>query len=750
MTSYGTGILKGACLNMNRPVLFIAILTVAVMPVLLLCNNPLDDPPLTWRTKVAVPMTNDRFIIGEEFDNLFSFEDDDVEILNVLQRYYDDPSEIGRDTVRGDTVVFSAAHTDTSEFESHEDTLDAMEFRVSLGPLGISGAPSQNHVVPVLHAAGQFEDTVRLTLEKIYSVKFYDTVLNVMPVTLHNSGSVGITDVHIGIVGIDTASVGTLDAGDHAVANLNLAGAMMGHTALFYVAGNSDSDAAKEITIGFTMTGLIGEELRVEDSAVAFSKEFVNAYELSDTIDVDYIDIGEGFFRYSMMNYSGVDFFVQGIHRHMWMSAFCEDRNITRYEELANVSGSDSAGSYFGNIIESEGFSFSNREITFGRENISNCRLFSEWDESLGKSVTKVGYLVSSVPPVGKIVTMSAHDSLMFTVSASSLKFRELMGTMAKAYDHQSDTQMVAINLPWNNSVKDSLRGRFFLENVWGDIMMRTALPGRSFLDTLRIDFIAYSPDSTTVRDSTSTALNRVGNDSTFIRSIDITDVANSYSDSVAIVVNTHIPQGTRMRVVNDLMPGDPDYQKYLGRMIINVSTLFRLNAKLDWEVFRPVNMDLGSSRFKMDDAMRYVEKLDDRSAVFEMWLRNSSNLNLSLFALVAADALMDTLDSLTMNEVHRLIQDTALARQQGYINLFGNSGISVWKRNAELEKYTSIRLSDWQLQRLCSADSLNFRWWARFNEQERDAMSDTDYVNMKSRLTIDGNNNTDSLIIWE
>gem|GEM_PF-3466840 len=735
---------------MNRCLLFIAVLIVAAMPVLLSCNNPLDDPPLQWQTKVAVPMTNDRFIIGEEFDNLFSFEDDDVEILNVLQRYYDDPSEIGADTVLGDTVVFSAAHNDTSEFESHEDTLDAMEFRVSLGPLAISGAPAHNHVLPVLHPAGQFEDTVRLVLEKIYSVKFYDTVLNVMPITLHNSGSIAMTNVSLGIVGIDTVSVGTLDAGGDAVANLDLAGATIGHTALFYVSGSSASDAAKEITIDFTMTGLVGEEMRVEDSLVAFSREFVNAYELSDTIAVDYIDIGEGFFRYSMMNYTGVDFLVYGIHRHMWMSAFCEDRNITRYEELANVSGSDSAGSYFGKIIETQAFSYSNREITFGKENISNCRLFSEWDESIGKSVTKVGYLVSSVPPVGNIVTMSAHDSLMFTISASSLKFRELMGTMVKTYQQQSDTQMVAINLPWNNSVKDSLRGKFFLKKVWGDIMVRTALPGRSFLDTLRIDFMAYSPDSTAVRDSTSTTLNRVGNDSAFIRSIDITDVANSYSDSVAIVVNTHIPKGTRMRVVNDLMPGDPDYQKYLGRMIINVSTLFRLNAKLDWEVFRPVNMDLGSSRFKVDEALRYVGKLGDRSAVFEMWLRNNSNLNLSLFALVASDALMDTLDSLTMNEVHRLIMDTAFAQQQGYVNLFGNQGISVWKRNVELEKYTSIRLGDEQLQRLCSADSLNFRWWARFNEQERDAMSDTDYVDMKSRITVQGNNNTDSLIIWE
>jgi hypothetical protein len=160
--------------------------------------------------------------------------------------------------------------------------------------------------------------------------------------------------------------------------------------------------------------------------------------------------------------------------------------------------------------------------------------------------------------------------------------------------------------------------------------------------------------------------------------------------------------------------------------------------------------MDLGSARFKLDEAFDFFSRLEDRSATFEMWLRNYSNLNLSLLALVAPDTLMDTLDSLDMNQVYTLLKNPALAAQRGYINLFGDTGISVPKRDTLSEQYNAVRLSDQQLGLMFGADSLNFRWWIQFREQDRDALIDTDYVDMRSRLNVQGVNNTDSLLIWE
>ncbi|MBN1756966.1 MAG: hypothetical protein JW863_01525, partial [Chitinispirillaceae bacterium] len=252
------------------------------------------------------------------------------------------------------------------------------------------------------------------------------------------------------------------------------------------------------------------------------------------------------------------------------------------------------------------------------------------------------------------------------------------------------------------------------------------------------------------VWDTMSTVLANVGPDSSFFKSIDITNVANAFSDSVAIAVKVSVPKGTRMRVVNDLDAQDEDFDRYIGRMIINVATSYRLNAKLDWEVLDTVNMDLGSSRFPLPEAMRYLSKLEDRTAEFEMWLINNSNLNLSLLALVAPDTLMDTLDLLSMDEVWARIKHPTAAVTKGYVKIFGDTGIFVPKRGTSLKQHNVVTLDDQQIGTMVAADSLNFRWWIRFMPQGPDALSDTDYVDMRSRLRVDGINTTDSLLIWE
>lgn len=308
---------------------------------------------------------------------------------------------------------------------------------------------------------------------------------------------------------------------------------------------------------------------------------------------------------------------------------------------------------------------------------------------------------------------------------------------------------MVPVNLPWNNSVKDSLRGRFILKSVWGDMKVNTRMPEGAFIDTFLIDFIAYAPDSLAVQDTALTSFIHVNRDSTYYRSINMTNVVNTQSDSIAVAVRVHVPTGTRMRVVNDLKAGDPDFSRYIGRMIINVLTSYRINAKLDWEVIDTVNMDLGSSRFKILEALRFFRKLDQKRGTFEMWLKNNSNLNLSLFALAAPDALLDTLDSLSINEVSDLISTTGRAEERGFVNVFGKGGIIVPPRNNQTVQYNSVLLDDRQLETILAADSVGFRWCLRFNPQSRDALHDTDWVDLRSRLGVEGINNTDSLLIW-
>ena len=712
------------------------------------CANPVDEPPLRWRSNIQVPVTNERFVIGEELDNLFLFED--LDILNVDERCYDDLMKLEPDTIKGDTVVFSALNLDSAEFESHEEPFADKLYHVNLGLIPVTGAPVMRDTFPVPAVADTFSLPLTVTLDSVYSIDFADTAANRLEIELTNTGGATFTDVTIGITGVAVSDPVTINPQQSAAVTLDMRDKTIGHTADLVMKGASDGAAAGSLAIAFSLNGLLADQLTVNDHLINFTVEYINPYVLTDTVNVHYIDIADGFFSYKILNYTSLNLRVRGIHEHMWTTSFSRQHGFSSVDDLTNLSSADSLDGFLGKITDAAVIITPNVEETFSKENLSSCRMFTEWDPDSLRTVTRVRYIVSSGVPQGDSVTLKATDSLLFTISTQAFKFKELEGVLTETYERQSDTQKVAINLPWNNSVKDELRGKFLLKKVWGDIMIRTGMPEGAYLDALHIQIIAYSPDSTSVRDSTAVTLVNVGPDSTFRQSIDITNVANAYSDSIALEVRVNVPEGTRMRVVNDLEAPEPDFDKYIGRMKIHIITSARLNAQLNWQVDSMVNMDLGSSRFPVPEAMRYFSKFEDRSAEFEMWLTNNSNLNLSLLALVAPDALMDTLDSLPMSEVYSVLKHSTAAVARGFVKLFGDTGISVPKRDTSWAQHNVVLLNDQQLETILTTDSLNFRWIIQFREQDPDALTDTDYVDMKSRLRVSGINTTDSLLIWE
>ena len=711
------------------------------------CANPLDEEPLRWRTKAEIPVTNESFIIGEEFDNLFKF--DNMDILRVFRNYSGDPSVLQADTIKGDTVVFSILQTDTSRYENHQDTLEDKLYHVTLGPIPISGAADVEQVFSVPPVAGSFSVPLTIAVDRVYRVEFYDTLTNVLRVNIHNPSSSSVSNVSFGIAGLDTATAGTLGAGESAEIELFVGGKALNHAADLLLSGSTDGAAGKSIEISFSLNGLCAASLRVDDHLVRYTQEFVNAYELTDTVAVDYIDIGDGFFHYSITNHTGIELRVRGVHEHLWITSFAEERGYNSYRDLENLSAVDSSQNYLGAITSGEVVAPPVRMQKFSSQNLSSCRLFPEWNPEIEKSITRVRYYVSTGTPRGDTITLSATDSLVFTIRTTHFKFNEFLATVMESYDKTGDTQMVAINLPWDESIKDSLRGKFILQKVYGDVFMQAGIPERAFIDSMWLDFAVFPADSPSVVNSERTSMVNVKRDTTFLRTLDLTGVTNCYPDSIGITARMHIPKGTRMRVVNDLKLGDPDYNNYIGRMIISLVTRYRLNALLDWEVRGVANMDLGSGRFEMLKPFRYVRKLEQRRAFFNMDITNNSNLNIFLFALIAPHHLMDTLDSMPANDVYRLIKNPVEAQERGFVNFLGAEGVCIPPRDPNSSMYNSIALNHDQLETVLSSDSCSWRWWLQFLEQDRDALIDTDYIKINSSFLIEGINNTDSLLIW-
>ena len=188
---------------------FISVLaSVALFTLILNCANPVDDP-LRWRSKVEIPVTNEAFIIGEEFDNLFPF-DGKMDILKVLKTYYDkDPTVLVHDSIKGDTVVFSIPKADTSEFESHEEAFEDKIFHVTLGPIPISGASDLNSTIPIPPVSGPFSIPFTANIDSVYRITFFDTSSNIMEISLTNNSSSSIGGVSIEIAGLGTGDAGT-------------------------------------------------------------------------------------------------------------------------------------------------------------------------------------------------------------------------------------------------------------------------------------------------------------------------------------------------------------------------------------------------------------------------------------------------------------------------------------------------------------------------------------------------------------
>jgi hypothetical protein len=710
----------------------------AMLSLLFNCSNPVDEP-LRWTSVAEIPVTNQKFNLKEQLteDNLV--KNDSMKVV--------DPDT----TKLGDTLRFVQKSADTANIEVHEDTIKKQTYQAVLGLIPLSNTKPILDTIQLPGAVGNFLTSIPMTLDKVYEVTFYDTTTNILSITASNLSSSSLTNVAVGIAGVDTQTISTLGANSSDTFKLQVRGTSIGHSIDVMISGSSPDASAKELVLAFSLNGLLGSRCKVEDSLVTFNQVFNGTYDITDTIAMDYIDIASGFFEYTVNNYTNLELSFGVEHQHLWTTAYCQENHFEKVDDLLKSKVLDSVVSYSGDKILQVGVSITpNTNKRIARPNISANRLFTTWDTTRNQTVTKIEYTVATNPPKGEIVTLSATDSLSFTVSYGDFKFKEFLGTVMEPYVRNGDTQKVAINLPepWNQSMKDSLRGNFFFTNVDVYVHSTAKMSDRSFIDTMNVSFTALPLNVNNVRDSTETKFLHVVNDTTYHRNFDITNVTNQFPDTVIINTTVRIPKGTRMRVCNDLSTDDYEmYNKYIGQMTTQILTNYELSPTLDWTVTDTTNLDLGSNTFPIDEMFRFVKKLEKRRAVMNFKIFNSSNLNMYLFALISPESRIHTLDSMSTNDFFKLLSNKDAAEAQGYVNFLGTNGVYIPKRN--LLDTSGVELNDAQIDTILSSDTCSWRWATKFVPQGQDAMSDTDFVEIHSKLIFEGVNSTDSLTIW-
>ncbi|MBN2037254.1 MAG: hypothetical protein JW768_10975 [Chitinispirillaceae bacterium] len=739
------------------------------------CANPVDEPPLKWRSAIELPVTNDTFYVAQEFRKLFKeVEKEKIDILwsgrdavNFGWAYSQFPDSLFKDTVQGDTAVFSVLRIDSISYEVHEDSMESKLFHPMLGPITIANVGPLADTLPLPVNPADFTISADIPLPKIYQVSFNAGSPDLV-VTVRNNSTVPVTCT-LTVFNSVVRPLGDIAPGETQTANVPVTGYSVNGTLPVRVQGTAATVAGKELVVSFNVNGLVADYARIDRSLISFKKYFINDYKITDTVNIDHIDIGDGYFHYSLRNYTDLNIAIRATHQHLWFSTYCIQNDIQSIAELG-TAGIDS--SKFDGQLAGEGTDsisgvtsvFRHASYIFNKKTLAAHRLYPQWDPNYypatdstsakGASVTRVIYEVSPSPLAfgSDTVTVSAGDSIVFEISSPYFKFTRFLGTVMEPYKRSGDTQTVAVPFPWNESSKDSLRGKFILQNVFGDIFLKPRLPVpldtfQPFIDTLQVQYTLQNTRDTTVRSEATSKFIHVINDSLFRQQADLTDIVNDWPDSMQMKVDISVPVGTRLRAVTDLVPTDPDYNKYIGRMMIKALTTVRMNAVLHWEVLDTANLDMGSGKFAVPQALRYFNKMDRKFFSFNMNAYNNSNVYMTLYALVAPYALIDTLDSMSVNQSWNLVQDTVLARSMGYVSFLGPDGIGIPPRSSA--QADSVVLNDWQIRQILGSDTCGWRWHARFLPMNPDALHDTDYIKINSWMHMEGDNNMDSLLIW-
>jgi hypothetical protein len=709
------------------------------------------------------------------------------EVIDILKSGYDstdntgiyyvaDPRNLLTDYVAGDTVVLSLPRSDSNAYPVDQDRMEDKYYHPTMGLMTILGAPPIVDTLPLLPAGGPYAPaSFSLPLSSVQTILF-DPASPPISITITNLTGANFTSLDVWVFdSLRSTSLGSFGTAVLSFPTHAYNSGLGYDTGNVIVGGVLDirvgytSDAAARLEFSIDPNGLVAGEITAQYSVLqGVQKSFTNDYDLTDTLDIKYIDIKSGRFVYIFNNYMNYNMQVQAEQLHLWSWDMCEARGI---DSAAAISGAvdqwDScAGSpgclanYLGNLTQ--GFTdvdaFDSLEMMVS--NLAGTRLFPLWNNSLLQSVSRVTYTVRLKTPVNPLamITLRRTDSMMFTIRAPGFHFKEMAAIVTQEYVRGGETAKLEVSFPFNNESKQSLRDNFKLSQVLANIYLIPRLPDISLPDQIRpaylgqmqVQYVMYNPDFPGITVSDNAVFTNIINDRLLGQETNITSIMNTWPDSLYITSTIRVPVGTRVLAVNEQQSTDADYFQFMGRMTIGALTLVRANLLFGWAVGpNPAELDLGYGTFQTPDALKEFNRLENPLASVDLRVYNNSNLYMYLHGLVATAPHMNTLRNMPTDTVRKLIGDTAQAHQRGYISLLGPRGIRIPKRGFNNLDSSRVELRKWHLDTMAKYDSCGWRWEASFQTMTADTLNDTDFVFIQSWMHVEGVNNMDSLLTW-
>ncbi len=704
------------------------------------CSNPSDSGPLQWRTQLDLPVTNEKFVVGEQFGNLFN----EMKILDG-------------DTARqGDTLAFVQTDTAEHSFVRDEDSLETKRFAVYIPPIILNSSANASGSLPTgLPAGNLVSDTplhsvATINVPGVYSVVL-EPVAQTLTVRVHNylaNAGARLDSVRLALLTMVGPISGTpqnaaINHGEYLDISFPVGGLTLDSLVRIDVraalAAGTRIESGDNIGFALGLSGLAASRVTLLDSLFPFDSMFQHNYKITDSIDLKYIDMKDGHFTYSVDNSTNLKLAINGEHLNVWDIRNCTIKEVEDTSRLYLLQG-DSALYYYGSTTQGDVNVEPDSVQIFAKLNCSRTRMFPEWDNLLQQSVTRVRYRVRNVP-TGRRVTVATNDSLVFVITPATFSFDKFKGIFKEDFVRQSDTDYIAIPFIWDETSKDSLRGRFFLNRVVANVEVEMNVAEKALLSSNIIRFRVFNTKDPSIFCDTTVVFDTVHNGAVYRPSFRVENVVNSFPDSVGVVITTTVPKDSMVVIVND----ETDTSLALGRMTVRSTIRTRMDAYMDWEIKAPVTMDLGAGNFPVtDEAINYFRKASDRNIAFNLKVQNVSNLNMRLYSLLAPLEKKVEFDSLSSGEVSAILLN-GTASVLGYVSLLGQTGVVIPARGSTVSSL--IDLDETEIGTILNTDSCFWRWQARFEPMSSDALTDNDYIDIRSWLHFDGTSNLDSIM---
>ncbi len=692
-----------------------------------------DDSPVKWRTAMDIPFTNHSFFLKKEFDR------------NVQ---LDSTFVIDPDTVDvGDTLYADQRWSGGTSFMSSIDKIDTQSYTAVIKPFPLVNSPGivREIISPII--PGTYSITLPVPLDGMYLVEFHDTLTNFMSLTITNSSTVNLSNVIVGIHGVDTQTIAKIPSGGTVVVPFNVRNKIIRNVLNITFTANSDvADKNGRISMACSLNGLIVRKCSIDGAYVKFTQSINENCMITDTFFLKHIDVGEGRFSYRVNNYTGIPFKFNIEHHNVWSQFLCKRDSIVSLAHLGIRSTTDTVLYYTGRVTASGDTVLPKSYKTFNRASYTDSRILTEWNDSLKKTVTRIGFSFSSIAKKGDTITIAAGDSLMFSVFTNAFKIKSLVAEVMENYTNEQDTQRMAISYPnsWSRATRNSLRGKLIFSTIDTKIDFTVGAEAGTRIDTLSVVFDVQTNTNVVSGLRSSSLFTSVRNSSKHSMQFNIAGIVNAFPDTLIYISKIGIPKGTQVTLASDFVFKDPtDISQVTAKFKVDVS----VKPQLAWAITDPVTVDLGGSTLSMIDAARYIGKLTDRKIDVFMDIFNNTNIALTAYVVCAPHKGTTTLLSMGSDQFIKTALSDSACRKYGFINLSGNNGISIPVRGQKAA--SSVNVAGSELDSVLLADTCDVRCFIRLPKMSGDVMHDTDYVKIQSYFHVEGTNSSDSLIVW-